>query len=64
MHIKIVKINSTPQINIKMPVPYVSSEYVGVRLSYKLVNNSDLMYLPAACNFKLTDLKVFRSYKP
>jgi len=38
MHIKIVKINSTPQINIKVPVPYVSSEYLGVRLSYKLVH--------------------------
>ena len=64
MHIKIVKVNSTPKINIKMPVPYVSSEYVGVRLSYKLVDNSDFMYPPAACNFNLINPKAFRSYKP
>ena len=47
-----MKINSKPQINIKMPVPYVSSEYIGVRPSYKLVDNSDLMYLTAAYNIK------------
>jgi len=62
MHIKIVKINSTPQINIKKPVPYVSSEYLGVRTNYKLVDNSDLMYPTAAYNFKLIHLKAFRSY--
>ena len=64
MHIKIVKINSTPQINIKMPLPYVSSEYLGVRSSYKLAYNSDLMYPTAAYNFNLINLKAFRSYKP
>jgi hypothetical protein len=63
MHIKIVKINSTPQINIKKPVPYLSSEYPGVRPSYKLVDNSDLMYPTAAYNFKMIRLKDFRSYK-
>jgi len=62
VHIKIVKINSTPQINIKMPVPYVSSEYLGVRSSYKVQDNSDLMYPTAACDFKLINLKAFGSY--
>jgi len=56
VHIKIVKTNSTPQINIKMPFPYVSSENLGVKSSYKVLDNSDLMYPIAACSFELINL--------
>jgi hypothetical protein len=63
MHIKIAKINSTPQINIKVPVPYVSAEYLGVRQRYKLADNSDMIYPTAGYSFKLIHLKAFRSYK-